>query len=245
MASASPVSCAGAGSVEVTGADVQAPQYAETPRPSRPSPAPTLAAPLETGDPAATHLSAFSEVLGPLPVHASVDSPKPCRQAALRPFREARRREPAGRRASVSSRRLWRAHNSVVADSQDDPGRPGYRNRGKGIAGSRPSGRSLSGNAIVAPGAQLGAGAPLSWAIAAVRCRERLSGVAYAGPPSHALDVAPIVLDLNATGPLSATGRHQQDAAAFRSATHRRLTHGQLADDRKCVRSTERLSRGS
>ena len=76
------MSCAGAGSVEVTGADVQAPQYAETPRPSRPSPAPTLAAQLETGDPAATHLSAFSEVMGPLPVHASVDSPKPRRQAA-------------------------------------------------------------------------------------------------------------------------------------------------------------------
>ena len=69
-------------SVDVTGADVQAPQYAETPRPSRPSPAPTLAAQLATGDPAATHLSAFSEVLGPLPVHASVDSPKPRRQAA-------------------------------------------------------------------------------------------------------------------------------------------------------------------
>ena len=30
------MSCAGAGSVEVTGADVQAPPYAETPRPSRP-----------------------------------------------------------------------------------------------------------------------------------------------------------------------------------------------------------------
>ena len=29
--------------------DVQAPQYAQTPRPSRPSPAPTLAAQLETG----------------------------------------------------------------------------------------------------------------------------------------------------------------------------------------------------
>jgi hypothetical protein len=42
------------------------PQYAETPRPSRRSPATTLAAQLETGDPAATHLSAFSEVLGPL-----------------------------------------------------------------------------------------------------------------------------------------------------------------------------------
>lgn len=46
-------------------------------------------------DPAATHLCAFSEVLGPLPVHASVDSPKPRRQAALRPFSEVRRREPA------------------------------------------------------------------------------------------------------------------------------------------------------
>ena len=87
------MSCAGAGSVEVTGADVQAPQYAETPRPSRPSPAPTLAAQLETGDPAATHLSAFSEVMGPLPVHASVFRSHAGRP--LRPFREARRREPA------------------------------------------------------------------------------------------------------------------------------------------------------
>ena len=48
LASASPASCPGAGSVDVTGADVQAPQYAETPRPSRPSAAPTLAAQLET-----------------------------------------------------------------------------------------------------------------------------------------------------------------------------------------------------
>jgi hypothetical protein len=38
----------------------------------------------------------------------------------------------------------------------------GARMRGKGIAGSRPSGRSLSGNAIVARVARLGAGAPLS-----------------------------------------------------------------------------------
>ena len=41
-------------------------------------------------------------------------------------------------------------------------GRRDNRNRGKGIAGSRPSGRSLSGNAIVARVARLGAGAPLS-----------------------------------------------------------------------------------
>ena len=90
LASASPVSCAGAGSVEVTGADVQAPQYAETPRPSRPSPAPTLAAQLETGDPAATHLSAFTEAMGPLPVHVSEATP------AGRCARSGRRgREPA------------------------------------------------------------------------------------------------------------------------------------------------------
>ena len=57
----------------------------------------------------------------------------------------------------------------MVAGSHDHAGRRDYRNRGKGIAGSRPSGRSLSGNAIVAPGAQLGAGAPLSWAIATAR----------------------------------------------------------------------------
>jgi hypothetical protein len=41
-------------------------------------------------------------------------------------------------------------------------GRREYRNRGKGIAGSRPSGRSLSGNAIVARVARFGAGALLS-----------------------------------------------------------------------------------
>jgi hypothetical protein len=99
------------GSVEVTGADVQAPQAAETPRPSRPSPAPTLAAQLETGDPAAAHLSALSEVTGPLPLHV----PKPRRQAAS-PLREAR---PASRQSSLSSRRLWGAHSSVVANSHD------------------------------------------------------------------------------------------------------------------------------
>ena len=43
------------------------------PRPSRRSWGP---------DPAATHLSAFAEVMGPLPLHASVDSPTPRRQAA-------------------------------------------------------------------------------------------------------------------------------------------------------------------
>ncbi len=40
--------------------------------------------------------------------------------------------------------------------------RPRDRKRGKGIAGARPSVRSLSGNAIVARVARLGAGAPLS-----------------------------------------------------------------------------------
>ena len=95
------MSYADAGSVEVTDADVQPPPYAETRRPSRPSPAPTLAAQLEPGDPAATHLSPFSEVLGPLPVHASVDSPKPRRQAALRPFSEVRPR--AGGRLSAAA----------------------------------------------------------------------------------------------------------------------------------------------
>jgi len=77
------------------------------PRPSRRSWRP---------DPAATHLSAFSEVMGPLLVHPSADSPKSRRHTALRPFREAR---PVSRRSSLSSRRLWGAHSSVVANSHD------------------------------------------------------------------------------------------------------------------------------
>jgi hypothetical protein len=44
----------------------------------------------------------------------------------------------------------------------DEPSGPDDRWRGKRIAGSRPSGRSLFGNAIVARVARLGAGAPLS-----------------------------------------------------------------------------------
>ena len=88
------MSCPGAGSVDVTGGTsrhLSTPKRLARvarllPRPSRRSWRP---------DPAATHVSALSEVLGPLPVHASVDSPKPRRQAALRPFSEVRRREPA------------------------------------------------------------------------------------------------------------------------------------------------------
>jgi hypothetical protein len=103
LASASPASCARAGSVEVTGADVQTPQYAETPRPSHPSPAPTLAAQLESEDPAATHLSAFSDV------DAGASGPLFCRfSEAPPPGRCARsgKRGAASRRSSVSSRRL-------------------------------------------------------------------------------------------------------------------------------------------
>ena len=81
--------------------DVQAPQYAETPRPSRPSPAPTLAAQLETGSRRDARLRVL-EVMGPLPVHASVDSPKPRRQAALRPFSEVRRRGAGGRLSAAA-----------------------------------------------------------------------------------------------------------------------------------------------
>src|SRR4030081_1581666 len=77
------------------------------PRPSRRSWRP---------DPAATHVSAFSEVMGPLPVHASVDSPKPRRQAALRPFSEVRGREPA---VVCQQPPVVGAHRSVVTDSHD------------------------------------------------------------------------------------------------------------------------------
>ena len=62
--------------------------------------------------PAATHLSAFSEVMGPLPVHVSEATP------AGR-YARSGRRDAANRRSSVSSRRLWEAHSSVVADSHD------------------------------------------------------------------------------------------------------------------------------
>ena len=41
------------------------------------------------------------------------------------------RRDAASRRSSVSSRRLWGAHSSVVADSHDQRSRRDYRNRGQ------------------------------------------------------------------------------------------------------------------
>ena len=108
------MSCAGAVSVDVTGGTsrhLSTPKRLARvarllPRPSRRSWRP---------DPAATHLSAFSEVMGPLPVHASVFS------EATPPGRCVRsgKRGAASRRSSVSSRRLWGAHSSVVADSHD------------------------------------------------------------------------------------------------------------------------------
>ena len=58
----------------------------------------------------------------------------------------------------ASVRRGWR-ESSKRSSASVGAGAPF---RGKGIAGSRPSGRSLSGNAIVARVARLGAGAPLS-----------------------------------------------------------------------------------
>ena len=91
-------------------------------------------------DPAATHLSTLSEVMEPLLVHPSADSPKPRRQTSPRPFSEAR---PASRRSSLSSRRLWGAHSSVVANSHDQRSRPDCRNRGIGVAERRPGGRLL------------------------------------------------------------------------------------------------------
>jgi hypothetical protein len=78
-------------------------------------PAPTLAAQLAPRS-RRDALSAFSKVMGPLLVHPSADSPKPRRHTALSPFREAR---PASRRSSLSNRRLWGAHSSVVANSHD------------------------------------------------------------------------------------------------------------------------------
>ena len=60
--------------------------------------------------------------------------------------------------------RLTRRARGRSDRAKRSPGRPGPDDpdRGKGIAGSRPSGRSLFGNAIVARVARLGAGAPLS-----------------------------------------------------------------------------------
>ena len=78
-------------------------------------------------DPAATHLSAFSEVMRPLPVHVfRSHAGRP-----LRPFREARRREPAVvcqqppvvRSTQFGGRRRSRPR-----------GRRDYRNRGEAIA---------------------------------------------------------------------------------------------------------------
>jgi hypothetical protein len=87
------VSCAGAA---LWKSQARTSRHLSTPKrltPSRPSPAPTLAAQLQT-DPAATHLSAFSKrwgrsrstLLRILRSHAA---------RPLRPFSEARRREPA------------------------------------------------------------------------------------------------------------------------------------------------------
>ena len=101
------------------------------PRPSRRSWRP---------DPAATHLSAFSEVMGPLLVHPSADSPKPRRQTALSPFREAR---PARRRSSLSSRRLWGAQFGGRQQSRPRSRRD-CRNRGIAVTPSREAARSHS-----------------------------------------------------------------------------------------------------
>ena len=79
-ASASPASCPGAGSVEVTGGTSR-PSVRRNASPESPSPAPTLTAQLETGSRRDAPLRVL-EVIGPLPVHAPVDSPKPRRQAA-------------------------------------------------------------------------------------------------------------------------------------------------------------------
>ena len=130
LASASPASCPGAGSVDVTGGTsrhLSTPKRLARvarllPRPSRRSWRP---------DPAATHVSAFSEVMEPLPVHASVDSPKPRRQAALRPFSEVRRREPAvvcQQPPVVGSTQLGGHRQSRPRSRRD------YRNRGVAIA---------------------------------------------------------------------------------------------------------------
>jgi hypothetical protein len=62
--------------------------------------------------PAATHLSAFSEVMGPLPVHVSEATP-------AGHYARSGRRDAANPRSSVSSRRLGGAHSSVVANSHD------------------------------------------------------------------------------------------------------------------------------
>ena len=124
------MSCAGAGSVDVkarTSRHLSTPKRLARvarllPRPSRRSWRP---------DPAATHLSAFSEVLGPLPVHASVDSPNPRRQAALRPFSEVRRREPAvvcQQPPVVGSTQLGGHRQSRPRSRRD------YRNRGEPAA---------------------------------------------------------------------------------------------------------------
>jgi hypothetical protein len=63
-------------------------------------------------DPAATHLSPLSELMRPLPVHASEATP------AGRCARSGKR-DAASRRSSFISRRLWGAHSSVITGSHD------------------------------------------------------------------------------------------------------------------------------
>ena len=69
--------------------------------------------------------------MGPLPVHASVDSPKPRRQAAA-PVQRSQAPRAGGRLSAAAG--CGEAHSSVVADSHDQRSRRDYRNRGKGIA---------------------------------------------------------------------------------------------------------------
>ena len=87
---------------------------AASPRPSRRSWRP---------DPAATNLSVFSEVTGPLPVHVFLWI---LRSHGARPRCVRSGKRGAGPAASASSRRSWRAHNPGGRRQSSRPGRPGH-----------------------------------------------------------------------------------------------------------------------
>ena len=95
--------------------------------------------------------------------------PSPLRQGA-----GARRSQSVGRRASGGG---WRESSK----RSSAPAGAGAPFRGKDIVGSRPTGRLLSGNAIVARGARLGGGARLSLGDSA---SDRLSGAAEIRTPA-------------------------------------------------------------
>ena len=143
LASASPASCAGA---VLWKSQARTSRHLTTPkrlaRVARPLPRPSRRS--WRPDPAATHLSAFSEVMRPLTVHAF--SPKPRRQAAA-PVQASAAPRAGGRLSAAAG---CGEHTVPWSPTATTTQRRDYRNRGEAIA---PAARPRPVNAIVgAPG---------------------------------------------------------------------------------------------